>query len=128
MDAAGWSNVTLIEAPVEEAALAGPVDALLFNYAHDILQSAAALDNLFAGAVPGARVAVAGVKYHPWWLAPANLHVWWSMRRYNANVRGLRRPWEELERRVPDLQRESTLFGRGYVGWGHYEPGVTREA
>jgi len=126
--AAAWSNVTLVEAPVEAAVFTGPVDALLFNYAHDILQSAAALDRLFAAAVPGARVAVAGVKYHPWWLAPANLHVWWSMRRYNANLRGLRQPWKELARRVPDLQRESTLLGRGYIGWGRYRPGATQEA
>lgn len=128
VDAAGWTNVTLIEAPVEDAVVPRPVDALLFNYAHDILQSEAALDRLFERALPGARVAVAGVKYHPWWLAPANLHVWWSMRRYNANLQGLRQPWVRLARRVPDLTRESTLLGRGYIGWGRYLPPATGDA
>lgn len=122
--AGGWDNVTLIEAPIEDAALPCALDALLFNYAHDILQSDAALANLFARARPRARVAAAGVKYHPWWMAPANLHVWWTMRRYNANVSGLRAPWEKLARRLDGFERESTLLGRGYIGWGRVREGT----
>ena len=128
VDAAGWTNVTLVEAPVEDAVVPRPVDALLFNYAHDILQSDAALERVFARAVPGARVAVAGVKYHPWWLAPANLHVWWTMRRYNADVSGLRAPWTKLARRLEGFERESTLLGRGYIGWGRYLPPAAGDA
>src|SRR5213075_1870729 len=39
---AGWSNVTVIEAAAEDAPLAGPFGALLFNFTHDVLQSPAA--------------------------------------------------------------------------------------
>jgi arsenite methyltransferase len=120
--AAGWQNVELIEAEMERAALPDGIDAILFHYVHDVLQSAAALERLFAHARAGARVAVAGVKYHPWWLAPLNVHVWLTMRRYSSNPVNLGRPWQQLERYVPCLQRESTLLGRGYIGWGVYRP------
>ena len=120
--AGGWSNVALIESEVERAALPGGIDAILFHYVHDVLQSEAALARLFGQARPGARVAVAGVKYHPWWLAPLNVHVWFTMRRYSRNPVNVARPWRLLERYVPSLERESTLLGRGYIGWGRFRP------
>ena len=120
--AAGWQNVELIEAEMERAALPEGIDAILFHYVHDVLQSTAALEHLFGHARVGARIAVAGVKYHPWWLAPLNLHVWRTMRRYSRNPVNLARPWQRLERYVPELQRVSTLLGRGYIAWGRYRP------
>lgn len=112
-----WSNVTLLESAAEEAAIGARADAFLFFYTHDILRTPEALANLMAAAAPGARVAVAGVKYYPWWLAPANLHVWVKNWLYNARPSGLRRPWDLLERYVP-LRVEPTLFGRGYLAFG----------
>ena len=120
--AAGWSNVELIEADMERAALPDGIDAILFHYVHDVLQSEAALAHLFRHARADARVAVAGVKYHPWWLAPLNVFVWLTMQRYSGNPVNLARPWRLLERYVPALARESTLLGRGYIGWGRYRP------
>ncbi|HSH07946.1 MAG TPA: methyltransferase domain-containing protein [Burkholderiales bacterium] len=120
--AAGWSNVALVEGEMAHAALPEGIDAVLFHYVHDVLQSEAALAHLFRHARAGARVAVAGVKYHPWWLAPLNVHVWLTMRRYSGNPVNLARPWRLLERFVPALARESTLLGRGYIGWGRYQP------
>lgn len=117
---AGWRNVELIESELEDAALPDGIDAILFHYVHDVLQSEAALAHLFRHARAGARVAVAGVKYHPWWLAPLNIHVWLTMRRYSQNPVNVGRPWRLLERYVPGLERESTLLGRGYIGWGRY--------
>jgi len=119
---AGWQNVELVESEVEHAALPDGFDAILFHYVHDVLQSEAALERLFRHARAGARVAVAGVKYHPWWLAPLNVHVWVTMRRYSTNPVNLSRPWLVLERYVPGLERASTLLGRGYLGWGQYRP------
>jgi len=54
--ALGLANVELVEAPIEEARIPGPVDALLFSYAHDVLRSPAALARVFDAARPGARV------------------------------------------------------------------------
>jgi demethylmenaquinone methyltransferase/2-methoxy-6-polyprenyl-1,4-benzoquinol methylase len=114
----GWRNVTLIESPVEEAVLPARFDAILFNYTHDVLRTPAALANLFRHARPGARVAVAGIKFFPWWAAPLNLYVYLKNRPYNANPGGLSRPWRHLERYVPDLRVEPTQFGMGYIALG----------
>lgn len=119
---AGWRNVELVESELEGAALPDGFDAILFHYVHDVLQSEAALAKLFRHARAGARVAAAGVKYHPWWLAPLNIHVWLTMRRYSRNPVNVGRPWRLLERYVPGLERESTLLGRGYIAWGRYRP------
>lgn len=120
--AAGWANVVLLETPIERAPLPAGIDAFLFHYAHDILQSAAALEQLFRHARDGARVAVAGVKTYPWWLSALNWHVRATMRRYSANPVNLERPWALLERHVDRLERESTLLGRGYIAWGALAP------
>ncbi len=113
----GWRNVTLLESSVEDAAIGMRADALLFFYTHDILRTASAVARVVAAASPGARVVAAGVKYYPWWLAPANAHVWVKNWLYNARPSGLRRPWDILERHL-SLEVEPTLFGRGYVAWG----------
>jgi ubiquinone/menaquinone biosynthesis C-methylase UbiE len=113
----GWQNVTLIEASVEDARIEFRADALLFFYTHDILRTESAVNTLVAAAKPGARFAVAGVKYYPWWLAPANLHVWVKNWLYNAKPSGLRRPWDILERHVA-LRVEPTMLGRGYLASG----------
>jgi arsenite methyltransferase len=113
----GWRNVTLLEASVEDARIEMKADALLFFYTHDILRTESAVSALVAAAKPGARFAVAGVKYYPWWLAPANLHVWVKNWLYNAKPSGLRRPWDILERHVT-LSIEPTMLGRGYLASG----------
>lgn len=64
--AAGWHNVTLLRSAAQELALPQPVDALLFHYTHDILRSPSALERVLACARPGARVAIAGLKYWLW--------------------------------------------------------------
>src|SRR3989304_5545577 len=45
--ASGWQNVTLIEAPVEEADIGDEADAVLLCFTHDILQTRRALENVF---------------------------------------------------------------------------------
>ena len=119
---AGWANVMLIEAAAEHAALAGPFDAVLFNFTHDVLQSPAALAQLFAVVAPGARVAASGSKLLPRWLEPVNV----VMRRINApyltTFAGLRRPWRYLAEYVPDLEVRAALWGAAYVAHGHHRP------
>jgi len=114
----GWRNVTVIESAMEAADIPAPVDAVLFNFTHDVLRSPAALARVFAAARPGARVAVAGMKWAPWWLAPVNLVVLAKARPYLTTLEGLGRPWSLLEDYLDRFEWKSVMFGAGYIGWG----------
>ncbi|HSD43724.1 MAG TPA: class I SAM-dependent methyltransferase [Burkholderiales bacterium] len=118
--ARGWTNVTLIEAPMEDVEVPGPVTALLFNFVHDVLQSPPALDRIFAVAAPGARVACQGMKLFPWWAAPLNLFALAKARPYMTTFANLAQPWTALDPYVPRLERETTMFGMGYLAWGEH--------
>lgn len=117
---AGWRNVTLFETPAQTLTLTLPqsVDALLFHYTHDILRSPAALAATLACARPGARIAIAGIKYFPRWLAPLNAWVYWKNHGYNGAPGGLRSPWDRIAPRLADWRLESTQFGMGYIASG----------
>ncbi len=119
--AAGWSNVTLLQCAAQELADAlrtQPVDALLFHYTHDILRSPVALAHVLACARPGARVAIAGVKYFPRWLAPLNLWVYWKNHGYNGAPGDLASPWDRIAPRLDDWTCTATQFGMGYLASG----------
>jgi demethylmenaquinone methyltransferase/2-methoxy-6-polyprenyl-1,4-benzoquinol methylase len=118
----GWRNVTLIEAAMEGAAIAGPLDAILFNFTHDVLRSPAALARIFSVARPGARIAVAGMKYPPRWLAPLRPLVRAQARPYMTTFDGLECPWSLLRRHLADFAWQPVLFGTGYIGWGSTPP------
>jgi len=114
--------VTLIERPAEEFVADDVADALLFFYTHDVLQSPAALERLFARARAGARVVAAGARFLPWWWgAPLNAWTALRVRRFLTTYRRLSRPWRHLERHCPDfaLVRHNFL-GTGYIGGGTY--------
>jgi arsenite methyltransferase len=120
MVAAGWRNVTLIDAAAEAVVLPRMVDALLFNYTHDVIRSPAALHKLCRQAATGARVAVAGIKHPPRWLDPFRLYRRFKSRGCYNSTEGLDAPWDRLQALVPDLQVESTLWGTGFIAWGRY--------
>jgi demethylmenaquinone methyltransferase/2-methoxy-6-polyprenyl-1,4-benzoquinol methylase len=121
--ARGWTNVTLVEAPMEDVRVPGPVTALLFNFVHDVLQSPPALGCIFAAAAPGARVACQGMKLFPWWAAPLNLFVLAKARPYMTTFANLAQSWTVLGLYVARLERETTMFGMGYIAWGdHRKP------
>ena len=114
---AGWSNVTLLEASAEDAAVPGPVDAALFAFTHDVVQSPKALANTLGQVRPGGRLAAAGPKWSAF--APQlNPLVWQVARQFVTTFDGFRRPWAELERAVPDLAVEEAYFGCLYLAWG----------
>jgi arsenite methyltransferase len=115
---AGWRNVTLFEAPAQALGLPQAVDALLFHYTHDILRSHAALAGILASARPGARIAIAGIKYFPHWLAPLNVWVHWKNHGYNGAPGDLRSPWDRIAPRLADWRLEATQFGMGYIASG----------
>jgi acyl dehydratase/ubiquinone/menaquinone biosynthesis C-methylase UbiE len=114
---AGWENVTLLEAGAEDAAVPGPVDAVLFAFTHDVVRSPKALANLLGQVRPGGRLAAAGPKWTAF--APQlNPLVWQVARQYVTTFDGFRRPWAELERAVPGLTVEEACFGCVYLAWG----------
>lgn len=115
---AGWRNVLLFETPAQALALPRSIDALLFHYTHDILRSPAALAGVLGCARPGARVAIAGIKYFPRWLAPLNAWVYWKNHGYNGAPGELRSPWDRIAPRLADWRLEATQLGMGYIASG----------
>ncbi|HVQ03857.1 MAG TPA: methyltransferase domain-containing protein [Burkholderiaceae bacterium] len=118
VDRERWRNVWHVCAPAETVQLPEPADAVLFNYTHDILRSHEALANLMRQVKPGARIAVAGIKYFPWWTGPLNIYTWLKNRPYNAKPGDLWHPWDRIETYCQSLQRWTTQFGMGYIACG----------
>jgi SAM-dependent methyltransferase len=114
----GWSNITFITAPAQQADIPALADAVLFNYTHDVLQSHRALAHIFNHARAGARIAVSGTKFFPWWLAPLNLFVAWRSWRYLTTFVGITKPYEHLLDYVVGWEMRTTLGGMGYIGCG----------
>jgi arsenite methyltransferase len=113
----GWSNLWLACASAESVRLPQPPDAVLFNYVHDITRSPAALHNLLGQCKPGARIAMAGMKFFPWWTGPLNLLAWLKNRPYNVHVSAadMWHPWDHVQARCGEFERWSTQAGMGYV-------------
>jgi acyl dehydratase/ubiquinone/menaquinone biosynthesis C-methylase UbiE len=117
VEEAGWANVTLLEACAEEAAVPEPVDAVLFAFTHDVVQSPRALANILGQVRPGGRLAAAGPKWTT--VAPhLNPLVWQVASQFVTTFEGFRRPWAELQRVVPGLWVEEAYFGCVYLAWG----------
>ncbi len=114
----GWPNVHLQHGSAESLQLSAPLDALLFHYTHDILQSEQAVDNLLSLARPGARVAVAGMKNFPLWTGPLLALSFAKNFAWNGNPRGLNKPWRHLAARLESFTYISTHAGMGYMGVG----------
>lgn len=120
---AGWSNVRLLEGSVEDTEIAGTFDAVLFHFTHDVLRSPPALERIFASTRPGARVAFAGMKYPPRWLAPLKLVVRMQARPYMTTLEGLAAPWDLALPYLSDFDWRPALFGTAYIGWGRARSG-----
>lgn len=121
--AAGWGNVRLLESAIESAPITEPLDAVLFHFTHDVMRSPAALGRIFAATRPGARVAFAGMKYAPWWMAPVNLIVRAQARPYMTTFEGLVTPWDLALPYLETFDWYPVLFRTGYVGWGRTRDG-----
>jgi demethylmenaquinone methyltransferase/2-methoxy-6-polyprenyl-1,4-benzoquinol methylase len=115
---ASWRNVWQVCAAAEDVRLPEPPDAVLFNYVHDITRSPRAVRNLLSQARPGARIAMAGMKFFPWWTGPLNLLVWLKNRPYNANPGELWQPWDLVQPWCADFRRWPTQCGMGYIAAG----------
>lgn len=115
---AGWQNVTVLESTIESVDIPGPLDAVLFNFTHDVMRSPPALERIFTVAGPDARIAIAGMKYMPWWMAPVNVIVRAKARPYMTTFEGLNRPWDLALPYLSEFEWSSELFGTAYIGWG----------
>ena len=118
---AGLENVILVVAPVEEAEIGARADAILFCYAHDVLQSDKAVSRVLSCARPGARVVAAGARLLGWWAAPLNVWKLWRSRHYLSTYRGLRDPAANLARRCADWRVVTThALGTSYLARGTF--------
>jgi SAM-dependent methyltransferase len=115
---AGWSNVDLFLTSAQDLTLGAPVDALLFHYTHDILRSPATVERLLSLARPGARVAIAGIKYFPGLLRVFNVWVYLKNQGYNGAPGDLRTPWDRIAPRLSDWRITPTQWGMGYIASG----------
>jgi demethylmenaquinone methyltransferase/2-methoxy-6-polyprenyl-1,4-benzoquinol methylase len=115
---AGWLHLWHRQATAETVQLPEPVDAVLFNYVHDITRTPQAVANILSQCKPGARVAMAGMKFFPWWTGPLNLLAWLKNRPYNARAADLWQPWSLVQARCEAFQWLPTQAGMGYIGEG----------
>lgn len=115
---AGWPNVWHTCASAETVTLPEKVDAILFNYVHDISRTPEAINRIVRQAKPGARIAMAGMKFFPWWTGPLNLLAWSKNRPYNAKGSELWAPWDIVQSHCSTFERQSTQCGMGYLARG----------
>lgn len=116
----GWTNVWHTHAAAETVRLPQVADAVLFNYTHDICRTPQAVANILRQLRPGARVAMAGIKFFPWWTGPLNLLAWMKNRPYNAKPADLWQPWSIVAAQCDGFQWSSTQWGMGYIASGVY--------
>ena len=102
----------------DKVVLPEPADAVLFNYVHDVTRMPVAIANIMRQLKPGARVAMAGMKFFPWWTGPLNLLAWAKNRPYNAMASDLWAPWDIVASYCENFERQSTQGGMGYVAHG----------
>jgi arsenite methyltransferase len=111
-------RVELQLSSAEDVRLPAAPGAVLMHYVHDVLRSPPALANLLGQWPAGTRVAIAGIKFFPWWLAPLNLYAWLKNRPYNVRAHELWRPWSLIEPHLHGFERHSTQAGMGYIASG----------
>jgi demethylmenaquinone methyltransferase/2-methoxy-6-polyprenyl-1,4-benzoquinol methylase len=119
---ADWSNVHLSLTSAEDLALPGPVDALLFHYTHDILRSQPEIEHLLSLARPGARVAIAGIKYFAGLMRILNPWVYFKNHGYNGVPGELKSPWDRIAPLLVDWKFAETQWGMGYIATGRLPP------
>ena len=114
----GWDNVTVMQAPAEDAEIGLTADAALFCAVHDILQSPDALRNVVTRLRPGAWVAAGGGKWATPMMVALNAMVGALHAPYVRSFSGFDCPWRHLERLVEDVKVREMAFGSGYVMTG----------
>ncbi len=114
----GWTNVTLLNTPVESANIARKADAALFHFTHDILRASEAIDNVLRSLKPGAIVVAAGLQWAPPWAWATNLLVMAAAMHSVSSLDGLGRPWSLLEQRIGGMAVHDSVLGGVYIASG----------
>jgi arsenite methyltransferase len=123
VERAGWQSVWHTCSSAETVTLPEKADAILFNYVHDISRTPEAIERIVRQAKPGARIAMAGMKFFPWWTGPLNLLAWSKNRPYNAKATDLWAPWDIVQSHCATFECESTQWGMGYLAKGVLKTG-----
>lgn len=121
---AGWQNVELIDSSAEEFRLRTSADAAVIFFSHPIMISEQAIENIVRHVKPGGRVMAVGNKWGPWWDWRVILATFRVARRYRMSLRGLRKPWNTLERHVRGVQTTLIPPGKGYFCHSYFVNGV----
>lgn len=111
----GWSNVTLVNSPVEDARLPRLADAALFHFTHDILRNPRAVARVCARLRPDAPVVACGLKWAPPWALATNLGVLVAALRSVTAFEGLAQPWSHLATHLDHVEVGSSLAGGVFV-------------
>jgi ubiquinone/menaquinone biosynthesis C-methylase UbiE len=115
----GLANVQLIGASAESAALAPhATDAALFCYTHDVLQTQAALDNVFAALRTGAQVAACGTQLLPRWCFPLPHYQKFTHRHYIVAQSSMGQPCASLALRLDGFTSARVFPWHSYVASG----------
>ncbi len=114
----GWHNVTVVQAPAEEAEIPEAADAALFCAVHDVLQSPDALRNVVTSLRPGAPVAAGGGKWAPPLMMALNLQARLMHAPYVRSFDGFHRPWNQLEQLVEEVSVHEVALGSGFIMTG----------
>jgi SAM-dependent methyltransferase len=122
VQAGHWHQVTLVQAPVEEARWSRQADAALLHFTHDILRRPAALDHVLTHLRPGARVVATGLQWAAPWVWPVNLFVLGAALYSVSSLDGLAQPWSELAQRLEAFEVHPTWMGGIFMASG-YRPG-----
>ena len=116
--ASAGAPVFLLEGTGQEVKLPRAVDAIPFSYTHDLIRSREALENLFAQARAGARVAATSTKLYARWLFPANWYLRVTHRAYITNFDSFEAPWSLLAAMLDDFHVSTGPFTQHYVATG----------
>jgi ubiquinone/menaquinone biosynthesis C-methylase UbiE len=122
----GWTNVELVCAGAEEAAIPGAADAALICAVHDVMRSPAALANILRHVRESGRIVAGGAKWAPWRRSGAvslNVSTWRFNRDCVSTFEGFQRPWTRLADLVAELHVQEVYSGGGYIAAATRPPG-----
>jgi demethylmenaquinone methyltransferase/2-methoxy-6-polyprenyl-1,4-benzoquinol methylase len=118
LDREGWSNVTLLNAPAEEASIGEPVQHALIFLSHDLVRNEAALSNIVATVEPAGRIVAAGMRRASGLAAPLSYIAWRAARRYITTFEDRERPWSLLQPKLDGFAVDLHVLRLGYVASG----------
>ncbi len=113
-----WPNLWQTQSDAITVQLPQLADAVLFNYTQDVIRCPESVANILRQCKPGARIAMAGMKYFPWWTGPLNLLAWAKNRPYCLRAADMWSPWDIVQSHCTDFEVSSTQWGMGFIASG----------